>query len=242
MRPLSLVVLAGSLFAVAVRAQDDKIVPVHQEPRHHLVLDVPGTRILDVQIPPGDTTLYHTHSDPILYVTMSTSQTRSQTLGRDWTGGDAPSRTEPGATADVFPRATAVRPGRMTSTTSYANAPLTHRVNNVGQTLFRLIGITNSSAGDDNTAPGAGFEAAPEISNRWFRGYRWALTREAIAHRHDNPVAIVLITGRAFAAGTTKTTLDEPGSFAWIEANSAHSLQAIGDAAEVVEVEVRRPR
>ena len=29
------------------------VVPVHQEPRHRLVFDSPGTRMLDVQIPPG---------------------------------------------------------------------------------------------------------------------------------------------------------------------------------------------
>ena len=70
-------------------AQSEKVVPVHEEPRHHLVFEAPVTRILDVQIPAGDTTLFHTHSDPILYVSMSQSQTRSQTLGAEWSGGDA---------------------------------------------------------------------------------------------------------------------------------------------------------
>ena len=57
-------------------AQDEKVVPVHEEPRHRLVFEAPATRILDVQIPAGDTTLFHTHSDPILYVSMSQSQTQ----------------------------------------------------------------------------------------------------------------------------------------------------------------------
>ena len=77
--------------------QAERVVPVHQEPRHHLVFDSPGTRILDVQIPPGDTTLFHTHSDPILYVTMSTSRTRSQNIGEDWSAPAAGAPPAPGA-------------------------------------------------------------------------------------------------------------------------------------------------
>jgi quercetin dioxygenase-like cupin family protein len=236
-------VLAIVFSSFALGSQpDDKVVPVHQEPRHHLVFESAGTRILDVQVPPGDTTLYHTHSDPILYVAMSASQTRSQTLGREWSGSDASQRTEPVIPRDGIPRVAPVRPGRMTSTTSYATAPLTHRVNNLGQALFRLIGITNSSAGDHTAAPSAGFDQMPEISNPWFRGYRWTLGVTPSEHRHANPVALVLVSGRAVARGPAATTLDTPGAFAWIEGDVAHTIQALGDAMEVVEVEVRRPR
>jgi quercetin dioxygenase-like cupin family protein len=206
------------------------------------VFDSPGTRILDVNIPPGDTTLFHTHSDPILYVNMSASQTRSQTLGGEWSGGDS----APSANAKPQPagsQASAVRPGRITSTTSYAKQPLTHRVHNVGQTLFRLIGITNSSDGDESTGASNGFDAAPEMGNRWFRGYRWTLDATDSGHNHANPVAIVLVSGRAMTKGATKTyTLTSPGAFAWYEGDDPHSLRAIDGNAEVVEVEVRRPR
>lgn len=229
--------------AVGLNAQPaDKVVPLHEEPRHRLVFDSPGTRILDVNIPPGDTTLFHTHSDPILYVNMSASQTRSQTLGGEWSGGDtaqaANLKPQPASS-----QAPAFRPGRMTSTTGYAKQPLTHRVHNVGQTLFRLIGITNSSAGDESAAASEGFDAAPEMGNRWFRGYRWTLDATAVKHRHVNPVAIVLISGRVMAQGATQTsTLSAPGAFAWYEGDDPHSLRAIDSVGEVVEVEVRRPR
>ena len=130
----------------------------------------------------------------------------------------------------------------MTSTTSYARQPLTHRVNNVGQGLFRLIGILNRTAGDESEAPSEGFDAKPEITNRWFRGYRWALSADAKSHRHRNPVAVVLISGRASARGSSTTTLEKLGQFAWFEGDSEHSLSPVGGDAEVVEVEVRRPR
>jgi len=230
-RSAAIAVFGAHLVSVQGATQEEKIVPVHEEPRHHLVFDSPEMRIVDVQIPPGDTTLFHTHTDPILYVTMSTSVTRSQVLGREWSGGEA---------VAASPR----RIGRMSSTTSYAKQSLTHRLHNVGQTFFRLIGITNATAGDESTTPSAGFGAQPEVDNPWFRGYRWKLTAASTKdHRHVNPVAIVLVSGRAAATGTSKTALERPGAFAWFEPNSPHRLQALGGGdAEVVEVEVRRPR
>ena len=232
------VLVAAALASAPLAGQPDgPAVPVHQEPRHHLVFETPGTRILDVQVPPGDTTLFHTHTDPVLYVTMSASRTRSQTLVAEWTRGDA---SQPPPAAGGPPPRPAL--GRLMSTTSYARQPLTHRVNNIGSTLFRLIGITNASPGDAGATPGAGFDTAPELTNPWFRGYRHALGAAAPEHRHDNPVAAVLISGRATVPGGAPTTLDVPGAFAWIDAGTLHRLQAVGGAAEVVEVEVRRPR
>ena len=164
------VVVVGCVWLVRLSGQSaEKIVPVHEEPRHRLVFDSPGTRILDINVPPGDTTLFHTHSNPILYVNMSASQMRNQTLGGEWSRPDA----SQGATQQPAISQPPPRPGRMMSTTSYAQQPLTHRVNNVGQTLYRLIGVINYSAGDDSTARSLGFDVAPEISNPWFRGYRW---------------------------------------------------------------------
>ena len=211
--------------------QDDKVVPVHQEPRHRLVFDNPVTKILDIQIPPGATTLFHTHSDPILYVPMSSSQTRSQTLGRDWSGGGA----APGAPA--APRR------QVNSVTSYAKQPLTHRVNNVGQSLFRLIGVINSSGGDASMTPSADFSATPEVENPWFRAYRQTLTAEPGGeHRHANPVALVVVEGQVTSPGLSIVPLPPQGGYVFLEANKPHTLRASGGTAEIVEIEIRRPR
>ena len=97
------IVAAAATSAAMTGAQDEKVVPVHQEPRHRLVLDNAATRVLDIQIPPGDTTLFHTHGNPILYVNMSSSQTRGQTLGREWSGRrrDRPRRRREAGSAPV---------------------------------------------------------------------------------------------------------------------------------------------
>ena len=219
--------------------QNDKVVPVHQEPRHRMMFETHGIRVLDVQIPPGDTTLFHTHTEPILYVTMSGSTTRTQTLGGEWNGTPAPGP----AASGPFKLAPSSPPGRMMSVTTYAERPLTHRVSNVGETLFRLIATTNASAGDESTGPSPGFTAPPEITNRWFRGYRVIAGADGGSeHRHANPVNVVLVSGRATATiGPAKKPIDELGQFAVIEANVAHRFASVGGEAQLVEIEVRRP-
>jgi len=238
MRFALIAVAAGGLFgARAIPQVNEKVVLVHEEPRHHLVFDSPGTKILDVQIAPGDTTLFHTHSDPILYVTMSSSQTRAQTLGREWSGGGATGAVTPGADAP------AARRHPVNSVTAYAKQPLTHRVNNVGQTLFRLIGITNASTGDPSAAPGADFAGTPEVDNPWFRAYRLALTAEAgLEHRHANPIALIVVAGQVSVPGVSLVALPPQGAYLFLDANKPHSIRAVGGNAEVVEVEIRRPR
>jgi hypothetical protein len=135
----------------------------------------------------------------------------------------------------------------MMSTTSYAERPQTHRVNNIGATLFRLIGITNSSAGDHSPAASDGFDGEPEISNRWFRGFRHTLTaKDSAVHRHANPVVIVLASGSArvqmVEMASSSQPLQRPGAFVFVEAGAAHVLRADDSDTQVVEVEVRRPR
>ena len=242
------VVLGGMLAAAPLIAQpqDEKVVPVHEEPRHRLVFDSPVARVLDIQIPPGDTTLFHTHSNPILYVNMSSSQTRSQTLGQEWSGGEAAARPAPRPPGDA-PVPAGVPPvvfGRMNSVTSYSKQALTHRVNNVGNNLFRLIGIINRTDGDASTDPSADFPSKPEVDNRWLRGYRTPLDVTAVKHQHANPTVIVLVRGRAVVNTGKDLPLDTLGSFAFIDSGTAHSVSGVkgSEANEIVEIEVRRPR
>lgn len=237
--------LVAGLFAL-LPMQTETVVPVYEEPRHRMVFEAPGTRILDVQIPPGDTTLYHTHSNPILYVTMSTSRTRSQSLGGEWSnppGGASAATVEPTvAKPTVAPTSP---PGRMFSVTTYADRPQTHRVNNLGPSLYRLIAITNASPGDERPDPSPDFDTTPEVTNQWFRGYRLALAgAPSPEHRHANAVALVVVAGSGSltAAGADSRALAQPGAFAFVEANVPHTLRATASDTQVVEIEIRRPR
>jgi hypothetical protein len=60
-------ILAFSGLYTICRAQ----VPVSKEPRHHNILENGHIRLLDVHIPPGDTTQIHIHATPSVFVILT---------------------------------------------------------------------------------------------------------------------------------------------------------------------------
>ena len=59
-------------------------VPVREEPRHKPVIQNKYIRLLDVWIPPGDTSLFHIHSTPSLFLHFTDRNIASQIKGKDW--------------------------------------------------------------------------------------------------------------------------------------------------------------
>ena len=73
-------------------------VPVRYEPRHKVALENEWIRLLDVRLPPGDTSLFHIHEIPSFFIPLSTSavgievkgqspQESKFTLGATWYNG-----------------------------------------------------------------------------------------------------------------------------------------------------------
>ena len=189
------------------------VVMVQDEPRHHPVFHHSTVRILDVQIPPGDVTLYHTHDTAILYVPISISPTDTQILGQEWLG--------------VKPADRSRFEGLVVATdTSYASRPLTHRVKNVGDRLFRLIAITNAATPEavaTKSPPGRLVHASP-----WY-----SATQLTIAPQADSewataaaPTVVVLPgTGRVRVERDRETTpLIAPGAWAYIEVGQRYRI------------------
>lgn len=207
-----------------------------EEPRHRVVFESGTTRVHDVQVPPGDTTLYHVHDTPILYVPIGRSLMRSQVLGAEWTGGD-PSRVP----------APPAGPQRVYSVISYVDTPVTHRVNNVGDGLFRLIAIVNRApGGDEQPAAIEGLPAAPELVNRYYRAFRLVLPpgESTTAHTHGTAVVAVQQTeGRLTVEGSAHAELQAPGAFAYHDGSGTHRVRNTGaTSVEVIEVELRGSR
>ena len=57
-------------------------VHVRDEPRHHNVFENKFIRILDVHLGPGDTTLYHLHNTPSVFVVFTNTNLGSQLIGK----------------------------------------------------------------------------------------------------------------------------------------------------------------
>jgi hypothetical protein len=73
-------VITGLFYVTKLNAQ----VPVREEPRHHPVLQNKYIRLLDVWIPPGDTSLFHIHATPSLFIELSNGVIGSQIKGAAW--------------------------------------------------------------------------------------------------------------------------------------------------------------
>ncbi len=268
------------------------IVKVHQEPHHRQVFQHGPMRILDLQLPPGDISWFHTHDWPVLYLTLTSSRTRTQNLGMEFGarlagpgrgaaprgagagaqgaprgggagaprggGAGAPRGGGAGAPGAAGAQPRAGGPGRgggppggggpplgVTSTTSYIEQPVTHRLQNIGTGLFRAMVVVNETAGDDTvTSTAAGFTAKPEFTNNWYRAYRIALApgERTAAHQHRAPVVILQATaGKGAGAGAITWEFNEPGQWAFFDAGDPHAfLNSGSDRLELIEVELRR--
>ena len=79
--------------------------------------------------------------------------------------------------AEVFSLLANLYPGRIGAVrgvVGYVGQPLTHRVTNVGRTLFRLIAVANRGPGDADAASAAPGEEVGQ-PNAWFRYSRVTL-------------------------------------------------------------------
>lgn len=224
------------------------VVPVHEEPHHREVFQHGTTRILDLQVPPGDMSWFHTHEWPVLYMTLGTSAVRTQNLGSDWSGGGAraanAANTQAGGSPPPAQPPPARRTPRATSTTSYVGRPVTHRIENRGEGLFSAMVVVNETMGDDTASVAdAGFDSEPELTNPWFRSYRVTLGAGAKtdAHEHTTPVVIFqAIAGKAVANGPMNFEFNRPGQWAFYDAGVGHTIENRGDASiELLEIEVR---
>ena len=100
---------------------EERWVEVRDEPRHGQRFENEFARVYDVRIPPGDTTLYHRHTEDTFYVSILPARVRNQT----WGESEAQTNDVPAGIAVCAP---------------HRDQPLTHQVSNVGEGKMRMIG------------------------------------------------------------------------------------------------------
>lgn len=117
LKQVAVLLLFGGQIGLGAAAE----VLVEAEPRHHLVQDAGKYRIFDVEIPGGDTSLYHTHQADNFAIRVSASQVINET---------------PEGKRSEY----ATAPGSVSYGTASKAAPYVHRVATVSG-LFRAIMI-----------------------------------------------------------------------------------------------------
>lgn len=118
--------------------------------------------------------------------------------------------------------------GRVSSITTYVQEQYTHRVNNPGPGLFRIIALANY--GPAVMAVDAGqIDLSPQLENEWFRSYRLELApgQSSASYLHTNPVAIVQVSDGVLHVsrgdGITHE-LKAMGDWAWREAGVSYKI------------------
>ena len=128
MRPMTvpLSFMIACALAQSVRAQlEDKPLPMNEAPFHIPVFENDDIILLNISIPPGRNTGYHTHYADSVSVNLSPASRTNQLLGAAEVTATA---TDNGGT-----------PGRVSFTNVIDNGRYSHKVTNVGPTRFHNI-------------------------------------------------------------------------------------------------------
>jgi len=184
--------------AGAVHAQ----VQVSEEPRHHKVLANEWVRVLDVHIPPHDTTQMHKHSTPSVFLILSNTKTGSQVL------------IEPGKTSFAD--------GNIWFE-SFDDKPRIHRVWNEDTVEFHVMDIELPHTPDANFAV-----MDPPFGKRLFdtrnvRVYRVTLPhgQHQIFPRSPKPVLVVNLSGPGADGSVNKQPAAKKGDYFFLPGGSS---------------------
>jgi quercetin dioxygenase-like cupin family protein len=199
-------------------------VPVASEPRHHLKYENDYVRVFDVVVPPGDATLFHTHANDYLFVSIGDANLKAEVMGN-----------QPG---NLILKDGEVR---------YSKATITHRVGNLSKDTFRniTIEVLKSPGGQAGAAQQAQIEGHTLVlENDRVRVERLILEPGQSTGMHEHP-----LSGLGVAVSGAKVMIESPGQkpqtvefgpgdFRWHGGKIAHSLKNIGKTRfEAVDIE-----
>src|SRR5258705_11589904 len=160
----ALFVLACALAQPGAAQVGDKPVPMDKAPFHIPVFSNDYLILLNVNIPPGRNTGYHTHYADSVSVNLTPASQTNQNFGSSQVG--APGTGGEGA------------PGRATFTDVTKNGPRTHKATHVGPTPFHNISLIlkDRGAAANTVSDRSGVKGYTQImDNARLRAWRVAL-------------------------------------------------------------------
>jgi quercetin dioxygenase-like cupin family protein len=201
------------------RAASQARVTLDHESKHHQVFVNQWTRVLDVVVPGGDSTLYHVHPNDYVFVTFGAVTLKSQALGA--------------AKADLVLADGEVR---MTA------APITHRVLNVSTNPFHNLTIELLKSSGVALSPTVA--GTTVLDNARVRVERIVLEPGAstIRHEHTGPGLDVSVSAGTVdiinAKGSTQHLTLAPAWYRWNDASRVHTIKNVGKTrVEIVEID-----
>jgi quercetin dioxygenase-like cupin family protein len=205
-------------------------IPVFKEPSHHLVLEKPAARVLDVQIRGGDSTLFHLHEHDLFYATIKGAKILLLEYGKQ-------------------PKQVDVPDGYIGTNVNHSITPHVHRIINLDKHIFRLIAIENLNSvkeKQESTTNTMDTGGSIILNNKSFKASKFELEPQQRIEKHSHPCAGLVIQmspGMLVEQQNEKddkTILARLGSWFWVDASVSHDILNIGDTNLVfIEVEIK---
>jgi len=218
-------ILFFSTLIAVMSPPQETAVPVESEPSHKTVFQNDYVQAFRVTLEPGKSTLMHVHSHDDAAVRLSQAKTTQQTLGQP------------------VSKAEDASPGTVSARTNEPNS-LTHKVNNVGTTVFDVIDVQvlKRPAGPEAAAIGPVAAENPKM-----RVYRYELAPGGGAspqHSHSRPYVIVAATPMNLRMTSPDgRSMEHPiqaGDMHWVDTAVTHTLINEGaEKAVIVEMELK---
>jgi hypothetical protein len=195
-------------------------IPVSQEPRHHKVFENIWVRILDVHIPPGDTSLFHRHETPSVFIVLSNTKTGSEVV---------------------------IEPGKPQFTNGniwfegFYDTVRIHRVWNSDTTEFHVMDIELPNRMNAETGPSRDPLGASSVSllfdEKPVRGYRLTYSPKTASRMNESrgPVLVVRLGEGSGGPGTNFTlngkSLTRKGDYLFIPGQTRMEISNPEDSA-----------
>ena len=200
---------------------------IEQEPRHRIVFENRNVRIYDALIPPGDLTLFHTHSVDSVTVIVSGGKGTTEILGKP------PIQIAPVTGNANFNRAT--------------NDPYTHRVGNIGATPLRFVVAEIKTPSESPDVP-ATLDTVPGhqlmVENDRVKVYRVSIDPKQSTGIRTRTlpwlrISVLQSTIAVQETGKNSETMEtRPGDYRWHEGATSQSLENIGATTyQAIEIE-----
>jgi quercetin dioxygenase-like cupin family protein len=221
MRHWLLAAAAGCALVQPVASQrEERPVPILQAPFHVPIFTNEYVTLLKINVPPGRTTGYHTHSSDSVSVNIEPADMTNQNFG----------------SPDVTPPARGER-GRTNFANTVKEGPRTHKASNVGPTPFHNVTFILKNSGPYGFTPSAraGVKGYTQIlDNARVRGWRVVLEPEQSTGEitQQAPGLRIVIDGGILAEvvpGQANRGMSlSAGDFLWQEVGTTRAVKNTG--------------
>lgn len=196
-------------------------VQVRYEPRHHNVFENEYVRILDVHLPPGDTTQVHIHSTPSAFITLRNVHTGSQVFSQD-------------------PADTATIGSNLVDFTGFYHQPRIHRVYNSDTREYRVMDIELLKKEYQSLQPPMDIKGMKVVfDEKPARGYELLLAKGEKIKIADRNAPLLLVNGTEGSNISLNKNIFRFGGYTFVEPHTAISLVNKGDQATLALLELK---